>query len=233
MERVTLTPLSSEKEELEHLLHQRHSCRAFLPDPVPQETITSIFDLAQKSASWCNTQPWQVHVTSGEGTVRFATALAEHAARAEVHSDLPMPADYTGVYQQRRRESGFALYAALGIGRSDRAARNEQAFRNFSLFGAPHTAVITTDRAQGVYGAIDCGGYVSTLLLAAQSLGVATVAQASVAMYSDAVRSFFALPEDRLVVCAVSFGFEDPEDAVNGFRTSRAELSDVVTYVSH
>ena len=218
---------------LEELLDQRHSCRGFLPDQVPAETITRIFDLAQRTASWCNTQPWQVHVTSGEGTSRFAKGLTEHAAASAVQSDLPMPSDYAGVYQERRRESGFALYNALGIDRGDRAGRAEEALRNFSFFGAPHTAVITTDKAQGVYGAIDCGGYAATLLLAAQSLGVATVAQASIAMYSDYVRSFLDLPEDRLVVCAVSFGFEDPEHPANALRTSRAEVSEAVRILLH
>ena len=213
------------------LLSQRHSSRAFRPDQVPAETISRIFELAQRSASWCNTQPWEVHVTSGEATSRFAKALTEHAASSAQYSDFEMPQEYTGVYQERRRESGLALYAALGIERSNSTARAEQAMRNFSFFGAPHTAVITTDRAQGVYGAIDCGGYIATLLLAAQSLNVASIAQASVAMYSDFVRSFLELPQDRLVVCAVSFGFEDREHPGNCFRTSRARPSDVVHHV--
>ena len=38
--------------------------------------------------------------------------------------------------------------------------------KNFSFFGAPHTAVVTSDRALGAYGAVDCGGYVGMLMLA-------------------------------------------------------------------
>ncbi len=53
---------------------------------------------------------------------------------------------------------------------------------NYRFFGAPHVAIITSDKALGVYGAVDCGGYVSTLLLAAESLGIAAVPQAAVAM---------------------------------------------------
>ncbi|MNQ73541.1 Nitroreductase family protein [compost metagenome] len=39
---------------LEAWLHARHSCRAFLPEPVPRDTIERILSLAQRTASWCN-----------------------------------------------------------------------------------------------------------------------------------------------------------------------------------
>jgi len=104
--------------------------------------------------------------------------------------------------------------------------------RNFDFFGAPHVAIVTTDREQGTYGAVDCGGYVATLLLALRSRGIDSIAQAAIAMYSDGVRELLALPEDRLVVCAVSFGYADPDHPANAFRTERAGVDDVVRIVS-
>jgi nitroreductase len=50
---------------LENLLGQRFSWRAFLPGPVPRATIERILAAAQKTASWCNGQPWRLEVTSG------------------------------------------------------------------------------------------------------------------------------------------------------------------------
>ncbi|WP_460800050.1 nitroreductase [Nocardioides pacificus] len=211
------------------LMDQRWSCRAFLADEVPDEQLTQMFALAQRTASWCNTQPWQVHVTTGEATQRFSKSLTEHVLASPQTSDLPMPTGYSGVYQERRREGGYALYASLGIDRADGDARLVQMLKNYTFFGAPHVAVITTDREQGVYGAIDCGGYVANLMHAAHTLGIATVPQAAIAMYSDHVREFLELPEDRMVVCAVSFGYADLEDPVNAFRTTRADVADVVT----
>jgi nitroreductase len=103
--------------------------------------------------------------------------------------------------------------------------------RNYAFFGAPHVAVITTDRLQGTYGAIDCGGYVANLLTAARERGVATIPQAAIAVYSGHVRDFFDLPEDRLVVCAVSLGYADESHPVNGFRTERADVADALTVI--
>src|SRR3546814_1779339 len=71
---------------LERLLATRHSCRAFLPDRVPQPTIDAILALAQRTASWCNAQPWQVIVASGAATDRFRDALAQPAPAVP---DLP------------------------------------------------------------------------------------------------------------------------------------------------
>ena len=50
---------------LEELLNERFSCRAFLPKPVARATIERVLRVAQRTASWCNSQPWQVVIASG------------------------------------------------------------------------------------------------------------------------------------------------------------------------
>ncbi|WP_185996604.1 nitroreductase [Nocardioides campestrisoli] len=217
--------------EFSDALDARFSCRGFRAEEVPDETLAQLFALAQRTPSWCNTQPWQVHLVSGPAIKRFSTELTEHVLAHPQSADLEMPSGYTGVYAERRRESGYGLYEAVGVARDDKLARGAQALLNYTFFGAPHVAVITTDREQGTYGAIDCGGYVATLTHAATSLGLGSIAQAAIAMYSDKVRDFLHLPEDRLVVCAVSLGYVDPEHPANGFRTSRAQVDDVVVHV--
>ena len=94
-----------------------------------------------------------------------------------------------------------------------------------------HIAIITSDKQLGTYGAVDCGGYVATLLLAAQSLGIAAVPQAAVAMTATAVRRELNISEERDIVCAVSFGYADESHPANTCRTDRAELDDVVRWV--
>lgn len=213
------------------LVNQRWSCRAFLPGEVRGDVITEMFEIAQQTPSWCNTQPWRVYLTKGDTTRRFADSLTEHARTHAQVSDLDMPTGYHGVYQDRRRSAGYALYASLDIAREDRDAREVQRLKNFEFFGAPHVAVVTTDREHGTYGAVDCGSYVANLLLAAQSLGVATIPQAAIAMHADHVREFLDIPDDRLVVCAVSFGYPDTAHPVNQFRTTRAHVDDAVVVV--
>lgn len=216
---------------LEDWLHARHSCRAFLPDAVPRAVIERILLLAQRTASWCNCQPWQVALVSGDGARRLSQALLQRAEQSGFSPDFPFPREYQGDYLARRRESGFQLYGAVGVARGDREAYRRQELRNFQLFDAPHVAVITTDEALGEYGAIDCGGYVANFLLAAQANGVATVAQASLAMYPEVLRDTLGLPADRRVVCAISFGYADTSHPANSYRTSRADLASTVRWI--
>lgn len=216
---------------LETLLRERWSCRAFLTRQVERATIERLLTLAQRAPSWCNTQPWQVVVTSGDATRQLGTALFQHAESGAVEEpDIPFPPGYAGVYLERRRICGYQLYGALGIERGDRERATAQARENFRLFGAPHFALITTDRALGPYGSIDCGGYVSTFLLAAEALGLSAIPQAAVAAYSSWLRDYFGLPEDRSVVCGISFGHADRAHPANGFRTERAGLDDAVQW---
>ncbi|MCY1199903.1 Nitroreductase NfnB [compost metagenome] len=217
---------------LETWLLARHSCRAFLPDPVPRATIERILELAQRTASWCNCQPWQVAIAEGAATDRLRGALLRRAEQAGFTPDFPFPREYQGEYLARRRESGFQLYGAVGVARGDREAYRRQEMRNFQLFDAPHVAIITTDEALGEYGAIDCGGYVANFMLAAQANGVATVAQASLAMYPEVLREVLGIPAGRRVVCGISFGYADTSHPANSYRTRRAEQAEVVSWVT-
>lgn len=216
------------------LLAQRYSCRAFLPDQVPEETIDAILNISQLTASWCNSQAWYLYITSGDATRRFSEALMTAATGpggASLETDFPRPARYTGRYQERRRETGWQLYEAVGIAHGDREASAEQTLNNFRLFGAPHAMIVTSDRDLGVYGAVDCGSYVANFMTAAQSFGVDTIAQAAIAMMAPTVRDFFSIPDDRRIVCGISFGFGDKNHPANSFRTRRDGIDEITTRV--
>ena len=224
--------VSQQIEVLEFLASRRRSCRAFKPTPVARETILRILGVAQKAASWCNSQPWRTIITSGVETERFREAMYKAASGGVAQKgDFSFPREYRGVYAERRRESGFQLYNALMIPRGDKSAYARQALENFKFFGAPHVAVVTTEEALGVYGAVDCGAYVANLLLAAEACGVAAVPQASLAFYSDVVREHFGLGSDQSILCGISFGIADTAHPANSFRTNRAQLAEVVSFV--
>jgi nitroreductase len=220
----------ADMDVLERLLRGRHSCRSFLDRPVPEELIARMLQYAQLTASWCNTQPWQVEVTRGQATKAFRSAYLAELTAGEPTPDLPFPVEYVGVYQQRRRECGMKLYTSVGIDRADLAARDRQARRNFEFFDAPHVLIVTTDAGLGAYGAVDCGAYVAQLLLAAQALGLGAIAQAALASHSPFVRKHFGLDDRRIVVCGLSFGYADAQHPANRFRTSRAEVTEAVTF---
>jgi nitroreductase len=229
-----------ETNTIGHLLEGRYSCRAYKSEAVPRAVIERMLSLAQLSASWCNSQPWQVIITEGEGTERFRKsyyeyAIADHAANGGIPTmepDFSFPAAYRGIYKDRQREVGWQLYESVGVTYGDRAASGKQALENFRLFGAPHALIVTSERDLGTYGAIDCGLYMGSLLLAAQSLGLGMIPQAALATYAPFLREYFAIPDNRMVVFGASFGYPDPEHPANAFRSRRAPLDQVAQWVN-
>ena len=228
-----MTENTATLSSLESLLDSRISCRAYEDRQVPRDVINEILRLAQKTPSWCNTQPWQVAITEGEGTEKFRAGLGAYVMANPQESDFEFPREYQGVYKSRRFDCAMALYSSVGIEHGDRAGSGAQTMKNFELFGAPHVAIITTDEALGTYGAVDCGLYVNSFLLAAQSLGVATIPQAALAGCSKFIHEHFGIDDTRKVVCAISFGYADTDHPVNGFRTDREDVDNVVQWMSN
>ena len=224
-------PAAERSAVLDHLLAERFSCRGYRAEPVPRATIDEILRLAQRTASWCNSQPWQVIVNSAAATERLRAAMLALPAGDAAGFDIEPPAEYRGVYKDRRRACGFQLYDSVGIVHGDRVASAKQARENFAFFGAPHVAIVTTEAVLGAYGVLDCGAYVHNFMLAARSLGVASIAQAALAMRSAFLHEWFRIAADRQVVCGIAFGFEDPAHKANGFRTPRAAVGDTARWV--
>lgn len=231
MTQTTQAPRPEVAAALEQVLRDRYSCRAFKPDPVAPEILRAIFAEAQHTASWCNSQAWEVALVSGAVKEALTKALIEDVTtRKPGGSDIPAPIEYVGEYLQRRRASGFALYGALGIAREDKDRRREQMLENYRFFGAPHVALIHSPAELGPYGYVDCGGYVANVLNVAQSYGVATIAQAAVVLRADAVRSAVDVPKTRHLVCGISLGYADPDHPANNFRTERATFEETVSF---
>ncbi|WP_461186656.1 nitroreductase [Arthrobacter sp. Z4-13] len=215
---------------LDALLAERWSCRAFLPEQLEPDVVTAILTAAAHTPSWCNTQPWHLDVVSGDALERLRARLSEDAVIEEPRPDIPFPASYEGVYRDRRRKSGWALYESVGVARGDREASREQARQNFEFFGAPHVVIMSAPVHLGVYAAIDCGLFAQSFMLSAQARGVGTIAQASIAAEAPLLREELAISQDRMILFAIAFGRPDRAHPANGFRTERESLSRMVTF---
>ncbi|NIE64448.1 nitroreductase family protein [Burkholderia sp. Ax-1719] len=216
----------------DRLTNGRSTCRAYQNTALDAELIRSIVAMAGRSASWCNVQPWQLVITETlDSTERFREALMTRVrSHPENESDLPFPPRYEGVYGERRRGAGIALYSALGIGRKDTESTAEQAFRNFRMFDAPHVAIVTVPAELGPYALVDAGGFVSSFLLAAFAHGVATTPQGALARHAHFVREYFDIPDTQHMICGIAFGYAEVEHPVNQFRTTRAGVDDLARF---
>jgi nitroreductase len=78
---------------------------------------------------------------------------------------------------------------------------------------------------------LDVGGWLTAFMLAATSVGVATIAQAALASRSPFLREYFGIPPERQVVCGISFGLADTTHPANRFRTTRVKPDEVARFV--
>ena len=101
--------------------------------------------------------------------------------------------------------------------------------------GQAYTVTVNGADASGtavtnVYGNKLALSATGSFAIAAQAHGVASIAQAAVASYGPFLHRYFDIPEDRLILCAISFGYADPDHPANGFRTDRADANDIISW---
>jgi len=217
---------------IEKTLTNRSSIRAFTKEQVPADELTSIFNLAQKSVSNCNVQPWQVTVASGDKRDQLEKSLIKSImGGAQPNPDF----DWTPKYQDKHRERQFGaaneLYSAMGIARDNKQARQASMLRNWNFFDAPHVAFFCMEKYLGVMGAVDMGIYVQTLNLIMAERGIDSCMQGALGQFPDVVRDILELPDELGILFGMSFGYQDKNAEVNQAKTDRVELNDSVLFV--
>jgi nitroreductase len=206
------------------IIRVRGSTRAFLPQKLPLDVVRDILDVARFAPSGSNTQPWQVHVVTGEARSTICAAV-RHAAvhEREQHRGLYeyYPSQWKEPYLSRRRACGWGLYNLLGIQKGDRAGGLSQELKNFDFFGAPVGLFVFMDRELGQGSLIDCGMFMQNVMIAAQAKGLATCPQAAWAPYQAVIREHLNVSDSHILLCGLALGYADPSAPVNQYRPER------------
>lgn len=205
------------------VVRARHSVRAFLPEPVDPHVLREVLEVARRTPSNSNAQPWQVHLVSGALRDELAAALLAAERSGAGHYDFDYdPGVFDPEHAARVGEGMAARLEALGIERGDTEARARLTERNWDFYGAPHVALIFVPR----YG--DGAMWGLTFMYALTARGLGSVPQTLIAKHSEAVREVLGVDAHWQVVYAVSFGREDVGAPINSYRTSRAPLGETV-----
>lgn len=208
----------------------RLSVRAFLPKPVPRETIEHLLRVASRAPSGTNTQPWKVYVLQGASrdalvqkvcaahdAIRANPALAEQYQEAYDY----YPRQWVSPYIDRRRENGWGLYGLLGITKGDKDKMHAQHQRNFKFFDAPVGLMFTVDKIMGGGSLVDTGMFMQNLMVAARAHGLDTCPQAAWNNFANIILPHVGAGDNEMLVCGMALGYADPTDKVNTFITPR------------
>lgn len=222
------------------LIASRRSIRAFLPRPVPRETIEHILQVASRAPSGTNTQPWKVYVLQGARRDELVAKVC--AAHDALRADPTLAATYREEYRyyperwispyiDRRRANGWGLYGLLGIGRGEKDKMHAQHQRNFRFFDAPVGLMFTVDRIMGAGSLLDYGMFLQNIMLAARARGLDTCPQAAWNGFARIVLPHIGAGDNEMLVCGMALGWADPDALVNEFSTPREPVSAFTCWV--
>ncbi len=220
--------------EFEEVVRGRRSIRGYRPDTVPREVIEEIIELAIRSPSSMNTQPWHFYVLTGEPLDRIRRENTErNLAGVKPSREIRSHGAYEGVHRRRQIEIAVQLFQAMGIERDDAERRQDWVLRGFRQFDAPVSIVVTYDRVLegGDIAQFDCGAVVNGLVLAAWSKGLGAVVNSQGIMQSPVVREHAGIPEDEVIMICVAMGYPDENFAANRVVSHRRPVSEVASFV--
>ena len=218
----------------------RMSARAFTSQPVPREVLTQLLELASRSPSGTNTQPWKVYVLQGKSRDSLVQKVC--AAHDEIRANPDMANDYREAYDyypekwvspfiDRRRENGWSLYGLLGIGKGDKDKMHAQHQRNYRFFDAPVGLMFTLDKVMGRGSLVDYGMFLQTLMVAARGHGLHTCPQAAWNGFAKIILPHIGAGDNEMLVCGMALGYADEGDIVNTFRTPRESVASFTTWL--
>ena len=218
----------------DEVIFGRRSIRAFEQRPVPRKVLEEVIELAIRAPSSMNTQPWHLHVLTGEPLDRIRADNTERMLKGVPPQKEVRGSDaYEGPHRQRQVEIAVQLFEAMGITRDDKEKRQDWILRGFRQFDAPVSIVVTYDRIlqDGDIATFDCGALVNGLVNAAWSRGLGCVVNSQGIMHSAVVRQHAGIPDDQVIMICVAMGYPDQSFPANAVVSRRRPVAEVARFV--
>ena len=221
--------------DLDQVIQERRSIRGFKSDPVPRALLEEIIALATRAPSSMNTQPWHLHVLTGEPLERVREGnTTRMLSGVPPQREIESHGAYEGVHRERQIEIAVQLFEAMGIERHDKERRQDWVMRGFRQFDAPVSVVVCFDKSiqnHGVIAHFDLGAVTYGLVLAAWSRGLGAVINGQGIMQSPVVREHARIPDDQVIMTCVALGWPDESFSANTVKSRRRPVDQVARFV--
>ena len=194
-------------EDLVRLLSARHMVRDFTGDPVPDDLLDRLLDLARRAPSAGNTQPWSFLVLRGDDVDRYwATTMADPGARERFR------------WQGLLRAPAVVIPYVRPAAYPERYAEHDKAATGLG---------VAIDAWPVPYWWVDGGAVVQNLLLAATAAGLGACLFGQFE-HEHAVRATFGVPDDQRALGTIALGWPAPDEPGRSVGRPRPALDDVV-----
>tara|TARA_B100001123_G_C14972181_1_gene892097 strand:- start:32 stop:712 length:681 start_codon:yes stop_codon:yes gene_type:complete len=219
--------------DLEEAIISRRSVRAYLDKKVNKKIIESILLVARRAPSGTNIQPWNVHVLTGSKLEKVSKESQDafiNEKKLHQNDRLHYMEVFREPYVSRRRKVGWDLYSILGIKKGEYNKTKLFHAQNFNFFGAPVGLIFTIEKDLGWMSWLDYGMFIQNICLASRNYDLHTCPQASWGQMNEILKSHISIPENHIVHCGMSLGYEDQKAEVNKLYTEREALNKFVHF---
>ncbi|MFC2035806.1 nitroreductase [Chloroflexota bacterium] len=213
-------------------IRSRKSIRGYKSDPVPKEILREILDIATRSPSAMNTQPWEITVVAEKVLDNIKQGVVEMLnAGATPTPEIPHR-PFEGEYRRRQVDLAINIFNLMGITREDGEKRAAWMQRGLCFFDAPATIILSMDKSlnESIFNILDIGAIAQTICLTALNYGLGTCIEDQGIMFSEVVRRFTGIPESKLMIVCIAIGYPDWDFPANKLETVREPLENIVTW---
>ncbi|MCP4755268.1 MAG: nitroreductase [Proteobacteria bacterium] len=219
---------------IEEAIRTRKSVRGFKPDPVPKEILADILELAGRSPSAMNTQPWEFTVVTGDVLEKIVSSVVDKLHGGE----RPQPEHQVvgwsngSVHRQRQVDLAKRIFGLMDIPRGDKTKRAQWMELGFRFFDAPAGIIMTTDRSLAESAPLlDIGAAMQTICLAALHHGLGTCIEDQSVMFPEVLRELAGIPESKRIIIAIAIGYPDPDFPANRLESPRESVKTTTTWL--
>lgn len=208
-------------------LVKRTSIRAYLPTPVPENTLREIFRVASRTPSWANSQPWDIFVATGDALTRIKAGFAQnYADKVPVHHEVARPAQWTERNLERQKGIFPCMLRDCG------EAHKQFGELNQKMYHAPAVIYLCVDKMLAHWALYDIGAYSQSVMLAAVEHGLSTIPAIQLVNYPDVIKKELQIPDNFNVALGIAIGYADPDNDINKLNTDRDDLETAVKIVN-
>ncbi|KIR03652.1 p-nitrobenzoate reductase [Lachnospiraceae bacterium TWA4] len=214
-------------------IYSRKATRVMDPNkPVDMKVVMEILEDASHTASWANSQPWEVFVITGETLKKMNEIWREefkevppscHDIKTPGYDDwgmAPRCIENMSEWGSHRKEQ------LQDIPKEELDRLNIETLRN--NYYAPVIVILGYKKGLTEYSVYDLGAYEATLMLAAQEKGLATMPAATLTYFGDRLREIADIPEDIIALAGVGIGYPDESSPLNKPTTTRNSIEKFV-----
>ena len=215
--------------DLLNAMMSRSSVRAFLEEPISRHLIEVVLKNASRAPSALNLQPWELHVVMGSERKRLSKKLLrsyrERGITCGPGTSKPLPDKFIS----RARKCADDMSPLIKrMGQEFKTFVNEG---SLNFYGAPCVVFIFLDESFPPERMLDAGSFIAYFVLAAHDCGLGSCPIGLASSYSDDIRDFINVPDSKKLVISIAVGKPDLTQAINEFRTERADTHEFVRWV--